>query len=971
MHDAGRSGRERAGQLADVVRGLVGNHHEVVLVTGPPGFGTSTFLDGVATGARSAGWRVAAASGSSVHRSMPYATIIDLLRGLVGGAPSAAARLTEGIPDLHWLIGGPRSAAPQLPTAPGLERTRLADAIRQVLQRMAATGRVLVVIDDLEDVDDVSLGILRYLMTDRDGARLAWVLGLRVDAGTTLPAGVSQLATWIARHGAGTRLDLRPLTRAEVAAQLVAILGGPPPESLTTLAHGLSGGSPGLVRLLVAELRRRGALERRAGVWLLGPVDDLAVPADAAPMLASMLAGVDEVARCAVELLSAGRGEVPAATLCRVCCRGSAMEAALQVLADRGLVLEELRPEGHVVRGTVPLLLRLVAQALGPQRLQELRAALGRTRSMQSSEESEAGSPLCQGRTVSDIEALALLRRGVGEALVARSWREAVVLAEAGLRRAAALAAYDEMAGLHEARARGLCAGGHRTEAVAAWRACVIATPTVEVGRRADRLRELAEVEWQESLFAAATSHIEEAATLLERHDHDPGVGPIRDAVILTRGLFAGRAPLPTPAQTRAVADLDDLWRRTGSPAAGVARLIVASDAAARDGRWVQMIDLGHQACRLAAGSGDPRLVGQATVALESAHVVALDVGARDAIADTIVAAADAGLESIEADHRALAALLQVMVGDIAGGLAHAEAILAIGARLGSRAVLAKGFLVRGLIHAYVGDVRLALACQGEFLACYDVESASLLHVNVGAGELAAHIALRQGRLADVLTALHPAGTPRRGHWFHASMLAGTAHFGLADADALAAQVATLRAVPEPGTWVEAVIDRLEGLRAVLAGDHGVAADLLRASSARLEELGLVLAAAVGWVEWADLGLGGRLDAEASARVEVSAADLARMGAPEGAERARRLLRGSRRQAVTSGRPGDLTERELEVARLVAEGLGNAEIAERLFVSTRTVTTHLTHIYRRLGLSGRTALTRHMHTVGARAAPRS
>ena len=112
---------------------------------------------------------------------MPYATIIDLLRGLVGGAPSAAARLTEGIPDLHWLIGGPRSAAPQLPTAPGLERTRLADAIRQVLQRMAATGRVLVVIDDLEDVDEVSLGILRYLMTDRDGARLAWVLGLRFE----------------------------------------------------------------------------------------------------------------------------------------------------------------------------------------------------------------------------------------------------------------------------------------------------------------------------------------------------------------------------------------------------------------------------------------------------------------------------------------------------------------------------------------------------------------------------------------------------------------------------------------------------------------------------------------------------------------------------------------------------------------------------------------------------------------------
>jgi DNA-binding CsgD family transcriptional regulator len=315
-----------------------------------------------------------------------------------------------------------------------------------------------------------------------------------------------------------------------------------------------------------------------------------------------------------------------------------------------------------------------------------------------------------------------------------------------------------------------------------------------------------------------------------------------------------------------------------------------------------------------------------------------------------------------------LAAFLQVMAGDIAGGLAHADAILAIGSRLGSRSVLAKGFLVRGLIHAYVGDTRLALACQEEFLGCYDNENASLLHLNVGAGELAAHIALRQGRLADVLSALDAVGNPRRGHWFHASMLAGSAHFGLGDRHALAAQVAALRALPEPMPWVEAVIDRLEGLRLILAGDQE-AAGLLQASSLRLEELGLALPAAAGWLEWADLGLAGRLDADASARVESAVSELARMGAHEAAERGRRLLRGPRRRASAPGRPGELTEREREVALLVAEGLSNPEIADRLFVSTRTVTTHLTHIYARLGLSGRTALARYMHTGGATRAP--
>lgn len=200
-------------------------------------------------------------------------------------------------------------------------------------------------------------------------------------------------------------------------------------------------------------------------------------------------------------------------------------------------------------------------------------------------------------------------------------------------------------------------------------------------------------------------------------------------------------------------------------------------------------------------------------------------------------------------------------------------------------------------------------------------------------------------------------------------MLAGSAHFGLGDADGLATQVATLRALPEPMSWVTAVVDRLEGLRALLAGDRERAAGLLRASSMRMGELGLTLAAALGWLEWAELGLAGHLDAEAAGRVDAAATALARMGAHDAAERGRRLLRGPRNTAIP-GRSGDLTEREREVAHLVAEGLSDPEIAERPFVSTRTVTTHLTNIYRRLGLSGRTALAHHLHTQGAAEVPR-
>jgi DNA-binding NarL/FixJ family response regulator len=49
-----------------------------------------------------------------------------------------------------------------------------------------------------------------------------------------------------------------------------------------------------------------------------------------------------------------------------------------------------------------------------------------------------------------------------------------------------------------------------------------------------------------------------------------------------------------------------------------------------------------------------------------------------------------------------------------------------------------------------------------------------------------------------------------------------------------------------------------------------------------------------------------------------------------------------------------LTERELQVLRLAAQGLTNYDIAQRLYVSVRTVEAHLTHIYNRLGVSSRT-----------------
>jgi len=65
---------------------------------------------------------------------------------------------------------------------------------------------------------------------------------------------------------------------------------------------------------------------------------------------------------------------------------------------------------------------------------------------------------------------------------------------------------------------------------------------------------------------------------------------------------------------------------------------------------------------------------------------------------------------------------------------------------------------------------------------------------------------------------------------------------------------------------------------------------------------------------------------------------------------------GLRRFAAEGARFSELTERELEILRLLADGLSNAEIATRVFISEKTVRNHLVSIYAKLEVSDRLEL---------------
>ncbi|HXW45871.1 MAG TPA: AAA family ATPase [Streptosporangiaceae bacterium] len=103
---------------------------------------------------------------------------------------------------------------------------------------------------------------------------------------------------------------------------------------------------------------------------------------------------------------------------------------------------------------------------------------------------------------------------------------------------------------------------------------------------------------------------------------------------------------------------------------------------------------------------------------------------------------------------------------------------------------------------------------------------------------------------------------------------------------------------------------------------------------------------------------------EAIASLDRALAIYAACGARSDLSRVRRELRelGIQRRLPAERRPthgwGALTDSEVAVVRLVSDGLTNREVAERLYVSSHTVSGHLRHAFEKLGINSRVALTR-------------
>jgi DNA-binding NarL/FixJ family response regulator len=64
---------------------------------------------------------------------------------------------------------------------------------------------------------------------------------------------------------------------------------------------------------------------------------------------------------------------------------------------------------------------------------------------------------------------------------------------------------------------------------------------------------------------------------------------------------------------------------------------------------------------------------------------------------------------------------------------------------------------------------------------------------------------------------------------------------------------------------------------------------------------------------------------------------------------------GRRPPPSAAGWPAELTDREVEVLRLIARGRSNREVAQQLFIAPKTVGRHVENLYRKIGVSSRAA----------------
>jgi len=910
--------------LRDVIDRALAGTGAAVLVEAGPGLGKSTLVEAASGLAEHRGVLTLTARGSELERDLPWSGVRDVFGPLLERLPPAQrSRLLSGAAAL---------AAPlfDATTAVEAEPAATLHGLYWLTAGLAARQPLLIAVDDAHWLDQASMRWLAHL-----AGRISDLPVVLLAASRPITPGDGEAHWWTAEaHTEALRLAASPLSEGGSYAVVKALLGDNVDTSFAAAAHEATGGNPFLLRELLRELRAEEVAPTAASASRVAEIRPDAVAR-------SVLLRINRLGQPAVQLafavtvLGANATLTNAASLAQLELDAAASAADALAAADVLRASSPLEFVHPIARGVVaeelPLATRLRWHARAADLLRERGASA-----------EEIAVHLLATEPAGRSEVVTALREAASKAIALAAPEPAI----RALRRALnePPAPDQRVAVLHELARAGATIGDE--DCLAHFReASSTSTDAHERGLIAlglgSQLMMRGAIEEAEALCQGA-------ATELDDSELDLRLNLL--ALVLT---CRAQDPQRQPDVERPEIDASQIEGRTRGE-----RLFLGAWANEKVVHGPRSLPkLGELASRALADGAMLRDVGSESAPYWGTVTTLMFAERYDETELALDAGRDDARRRGSASGYALACAFRSVLDYRLGRLGAAVA----GARESLELITAERL---PLANAYAASFLIdALTAQG---AVGEAEDAVADMLPDGAPPLAAFALLRaargrlrlaQGRPREAAVDLKGAGevlgstSPAVSPWRPDLALALHACDETRRARALLAEELEIAARDE-SRWAQAIA--LRAAAAVGGGDL----DLLQRAAAVVDGTPLALERAR-----ISADLGGALRRAGRARDAApwlrEALDLAeRCGAAPVAEQARVELRATGARPRRSQRSGvdALTASELRVARMAATGASNRDIAQALFVSLRTVETHLTHAYDKLGVAARSGL---------------
>jgi DNA-binding CsgD family transcriptional regulator len=927
---------ERAAELDEIDRAVArarDGSASLQLFEGPPGIGKTALLELARERAGDGGLAVLHASGAEMEGEFAYGVVRQLLE--------STARSLSGERRERVLDGAAALASPVLlGSGPGADTATqdtfaVLHGLYWLVANLAAEQPLALIVDDIHWSDPPSMRFLTYLARRLDGLPVAVLASLRTGDQPREPMLVAEL---LATAGVSVTSPA-PLTEAGVGALLAHELGQAPEPAFVLASLEATGGSPLLVRELASALLSDGVEAVDAAAGAIAGI----APATVARATLARLGRLSDDAIAlaqAIAVLDHDSDLHLAASLSRLDDQ-RALEAldalvAAHVVPDRGRV----QFRHPIVRAAIYEEIAPGARSLAHRRAAELLAAAG-------AEPDAVAAHLLRTEPIGAEQTVSVLRHAAAEALRIGALDSAVAylsraLAEGSTRELRTTLLFE--LGIAEKLAR-QPAAVERFEEVAR-----LASDPLTSARA---MVEQAEILVYTGQWAEALALIDGARAALG--DRDPQLSLRAEAI---RSGLTAYDPRHVDEFVRRLPGLYELADGRDADARPLLMLIACFEASRGKalGEVRELVDRGWGDGRYLTEGHPIELVGQGIGAL----VVAGELDRASEIVERVADSAQATGSVLEftmgSGHRAW---IQARRGELT--LATAELRVCIERALEAGLMYGAAVIVWYCVDALLE--RPDLADVADFVETLELGPLSELAGGATLIEVRGRLRFSRGDRDAAIADLRHSNAVFQALGFAnpSGFGAGRSHLALmldpADRDeALTLADAALADARRFGHAREVGI-ALRALGVLHANsDHGLAllaeaVDALATSYARLEharalvELGAALR---------------RQGSRAAAREPLrQGLDLAaHCGGVRLAERAHTELAATgarpRREYIT-GRDA-LTPSELRVALLAAEGRTSQEIAQALFISTRTVDAHLNHSYSKLAIKSRRGL---------------